>query len=98
MEYQYNNTEEANAYPTESPSPSAYLHSLKALPLEKLDHIARQMLSDPLLQDITPDSLRYLTEYDIEKMMAKERGEIYPLYLRRADGVLLGNTIRFNRF
>lgn len=62
---------------------------LSELPPEKVDEIAEALLKDPLLSDISPSHLSELTEYDIEKLIAIDKGECYPVFIRKFDGEIL---------
>lgn len=69
------------------------IKQLKELGPEYVDHIARIILNDPILKDISFEDFEKLTERDIDKIISEEKGEIFTIYIKRIHGDIFRNFL-----
>lgn len=57
------------------------------------NEILMEMVKDPLLSDINPDTLSSLSEFEMEKMLAKEKGELISIHIQKFTGQMYGESL-----
>ncbi len=86
MDENNNNTSNSNTSLLPDPN-KQFLKQLRTLSPSQIDEIARQMLKDPALADVQWELFENeLTDHDVDKIIAKEQGQLSTIYVVRFTG------------